>query len=75
MYTYQARNTKIYIVTRLIGLVGGLVTVLKLIVSRLVRLARYIQRKRRQIVPNTDLIENKDESYENDMQTITNIPM
>ena len=75
MYTYQARNTKIYIVTRLIGLVGGLVTVLKLIVPRLVRLARYIQRKRRQIVPNTDLIENKDESYENDMQTITNIPM
>ncbi|CAF4063791.1 unnamed protein product [Rotaria sp. Silwood1] len=39
-YTYAARNDIIYIVTILFGLAGGLVTVLKFIVPRLVKLVR-----------------------------------
>jgi hypothetical protein len=37
-YTIERRNDVIYIVTTLIGLVGGLMTILKLIVPRVVRL-------------------------------------
>jgi len=36
IYTHQSNNNPIYIVTTLIGLLGGLITVLKLIVPRLV---------------------------------------
>jgi hypothetical protein len=36
IYTHQTNNNPIYIVTTLIGLLGGLITVLKLIVPRLV---------------------------------------
>jgi hypothetical protein len=39
-YTHQGKNDIIYIVTTLIGLVGGLITVLKLVVPRLVKLVR-----------------------------------
>jgi hypothetical protein len=39
-YTHQAKNGIIYIVTTLIGLVGGLITVLKLVVPRLVKFIR-----------------------------------
>ncbi|CAF1439702.1 unnamed protein product [Adineta steineri] len=39
-YSYQARNDLIYIITTVIGLVGGLITVLKLIVPRLVKKMR-----------------------------------
>jgi hypothetical protein len=39
-YTHQARNDIIYIVTTLIGLVGGLITVLKLVVPRLIKFIR-----------------------------------
>jgi hypothetical protein len=39
-YTHQAKNGIIYIVTALIGLLGGLITVLKLIVPRLVKFIR-----------------------------------
>jgi hypothetical protein len=47
-YTYVTTNDIIYIVTTLIGLVGGLITVLKLVVPRLVKLfVRYILRQRR----------------------------
>jgi hypothetical protein len=47
-YTYVTKNDIIYIVTTLIGLVGGLITVLKLVVHRLVKLfVRYILRQRR----------------------------
>jgi hypothetical protein len=47
-YTYVTKNDIIYIVTTLIGLVGGLITVLKLVVPRLVKLfVRYILRQRR----------------------------
>jgi hypothetical protein len=47
-YTHQAKNDIIYIVTTLIGLVGGLITVLKLVVPRMVKLfVRYILRQKR----------------------------
>jgi hypothetical protein len=47
-YTYVTKNDIIYIVTTLIGLVGGLITVLKFVVPRLVKLfVRYILRQRR----------------------------
>jgi hypothetical protein len=36
IYTHQTKNNPIYIITTLIGLLGGLITVLKLIVPRLV---------------------------------------
>ena len=39
-YTHQTKNSVIYIVTTLVGLIGGLITVLKLIVPRLVMLVR-----------------------------------
>jgi hypothetical protein len=39
-YTYQTRNDLIYIITTLIGLVGGLITVLKLVVPRFVSFVR-----------------------------------
>jgi hypothetical protein len=39
-YTHETKNDIIYIVTTLIGLVGGLITVLKLVVPRLVKLVR-----------------------------------
>ena len=39
-YTHQTKNNVIYIVTTLVGLIGGLITVLKLIVPRLVMFVR-----------------------------------
>jgi hypothetical protein len=39
-YTHETKNDIIYIVTALIGLVGGVITVLKLVVPRLVKLVR-----------------------------------
>ncbi|CAF3916101.1 unnamed protein product [Adineta steineri] len=39
-YTHQTKNQLIYIVTTLIGLLGGLITMLKLIVPRVVRFIR-----------------------------------
>jgi hypothetical protein len=39
-YTHQTRNDIIYVVTTLIGLVGGLITVLKVVVPLLVKLVR-----------------------------------
>jgi beta-lactamase regulating signal transducer with metallopeptidase domain len=39
-YTHQSKNNAIYIVTTIIGLIGGLTTALKLIVPRLVMVAR-----------------------------------
>ena len=39
-YTAETRNDLIYIVTTLFGIVGGLITVLKLVVPRLVKLVR-----------------------------------
>lgn len=39
-YSYQARNDAIYIITTVVGLVGGLITILRLTVPRLIKLAR-----------------------------------
>jgi hypothetical protein len=39
-YTHQEKNDIIYIVTTLIGLLGGLITVLKLVVPRLIKFIR-----------------------------------
>ncbi|CAF4109656.1 unnamed protein product, partial [Adineta steineri] len=42
-YTHETKNSVIYIVTTLVGLIGGLITALKLIVPRLVK---FIRRKK-----------------------------
>jgi hypothetical protein len=39
-YTFETRNDLIYIVTTLFGIAGGLITVLKLILPRLIKLFR-----------------------------------
>ncbi len=44
-YTYEAKNDAIHIVNTLIGLVGGLVTVLKLFVPLVVKLVAYCIQK------------------------------
>jgi len=50
-YTYETKNDAIYIITTVIGLFGGLITVLKLVISQIfMRALAFIQRKRR-IVP------------------------
>jgi hypothetical protein len=49
-YTHQTKNNIIYIVTTIIGLIGGLIKVLKLIVPRLVKFAR---RKKEMATPET----------------------
>ena len=45
MYSYETRNDIIYLVTTVFGLVGGLVTVLKFVVSRLIHFIFYCIRK------------------------------
>ncbi|CAF1477031.1 unnamed protein product [Adineta steineri] len=44
-YSYETKNGVIYIITTVIGLVGGLITVLKLIVPRAVRLVMFYIRR------------------------------
>ncbi|CAF1255155.1 unnamed protein product, partial [Adineta steineri] len=44
-YSYETKNSAIYIITTVIGLVGGLITVLKLIVPRAVRLIMFCIRR------------------------------
>jgi len=46
-YTYERKNTVIYIITALLGLVGGLITALEVIVPILVKVVR--RRKQRDI--------------------------
>ncbi|CAF1412367.1 unnamed protein product [Adineta steineri] len=46
-YSYETKNSVVYIVTTVIGLVGGLITVLKLIVPRVVKLIRRKKEPRR----------------------------
>ncbi|CAF1486009.1 unnamed protein product [Adineta steineri] len=46
-YTVETKNDAIYIITTLIGLVGGLITVLKLIVPRMVKLIAFCIRRHR----------------------------
>ncbi|CAF1564433.1 unnamed protein product [Adineta ricciae] len=47
IYTHETKNSLIYIVTTIIGLVGGLVTVLKLVVPRIIKLISSLIRKYR----------------------------
>ena len=46
-YTMTGRNAAIYIVTTVIGLIGGLVTAFKFVIPRLVSLSFYIIKRRR----------------------------
>jgi hypothetical protein len=46
-YSISTHNDIIYIVTTIIGIVGGLVTVLKLVVPRLVKFVMHCIRKRK----------------------------
>jgi hypothetical protein len=55
-YTHQTKNDAIYIVTTVIALIGGLITVLKLIVPRLVKFIALCIRKRR-VRRVTDIID------------------
>lgn len=56
-YTHTTRNDAIYIVTTVIGLTGGLITVLELIVPRLVRILRYLIQKRK--IPETNTVKSE----------------
>jgi hypothetical protein len=68
-YTVIGRNDAIYIVTTVIGLIGGLVTILKLVIPRAVSLVMYIlKRSRRNAVINIatrekESVENLDHSH------------
>jgi len=44
-YTHQTKNDAIYIITTLVGLIGGLTTALKLIVPRMVKFVTFCIRK------------------------------
>ena len=48
-YSYETRNDLVFIITTLIGLVGGLTTSLKIVIPRLVKLIRDFLLKRRQV--------------------------
>ncbi|CAF0854600.1 unnamed protein product [Adineta steineri] len=48
-YTIKTRNSVIYIITTMFGIVGGLITVLKLVVPRLVK---FIRKKRSRLSPS-----------------------
>ena len=61
-YTFEARNNMIYIMTTLISLIGGLMTVLKLICPRLVRLAQYTKRRKTQGVQGILIVPAKNSS-------------
>ena len=50
IYSYTAKTDIIYIVTTLIGLIGGLMTALKLVVPRLVKFFVYRILKRRNVI-------------------------
>jgi len=57
-YTYETTNGIVYIITVLLGLVGGLITVLKFVVPRLMKFIRWIIRKcRRRISPEISTIQ------------------
>ena len=57
-YNVEARNAVIYVVTTLIGIIGGLTTVLKLIIPRLVKSVFYYIRKwKMRVHPQTPVIQ------------------
>jgi hypothetical protein len=63
IYTYQTRNDLIYIITTLIGLVGGLITVLKLVVPRVVTFVR-----RKFVLPRPEIGKIKGKRFYNDLK-------
>jgi hypothetical protein len=57
-YTLETRNDLIYIFTTLFGIAGGLTTVLKLVVPRLVKfITYYIQKRRTRVVPENSIVQ------------------
>jgi hypothetical protein len=57
-YTIETRNDVIHIVTTLFGLAGGLITVLKFVVPRLVKFIMHCIRKQgRRVVPEILIVE------------------
>ena len=55
-YTHQTKNSAIYIVTTVVGLIGGLITVLQLIVLQVVKFAR---RKKQTVTSETGMLQKK----------------
>lgn len=52
MYTYESKNDAIYIVTTVLGLVGGLTTALSFSISKIaLPIFKYIQSKKRRVIP------------------------
>ena len=62
-YTHESKNSAVYIITTIVGLVGGLYTILKFIVPRLVKLVyrviQYVRRRRARIVPEMSIIQTE----------------
>jgi hypothetical protein len=57
-YTFETKNDVIYIFTTLFGIVGGLTTVLKLLIPRLVNVIVYwIRKQRTRIVPEISVVD------------------
>ncbi|CAF1203961.1 unnamed protein product [Adineta steineri] len=54
-YSYKTRNGIVYIITALLGLVGGLITVLKIVVPNLVK---FIRRKKQPETSRNDFLKN-----------------
>ncbi len=58
-YILETRNNVVYIVTTLFGIVGGLTTVLKFILPRLIKLIRKKRQQQQQQQPTTGKINSK----------------
>ncbi|CAM4790538.1 unnamed protein product [Rotaria magnacalcarata] len=69
-YTVTTRNDVINIVTTLIGLVGGLVTGLKLIVPNLVIAVYYVLRKRKRRVCEINVVANDLHEVSHDIRSV-----
>ena len=50
-YTYKTRNDAIFIITTLLGLIGGLTTALKLIIPRFIRCVFYFYKRKQRVAP------------------------
>ena len=60
-YSVEGRNDLIYIITTVVGIVGGLTTVLKFTMPRLVKFIMYCRKKwerRQRVTPHMPLIQN-----------------
>ncbi|CAF1183739.1 unnamed protein product [Rotaria magnacalcarata] len=69
-YTVTTRNDVVNIVTTLIGLVGGLVTGLKLIVPNLVIAVYYVLRKRKRRVCEINVVANDLHEVSHDIRSV-----